>query len=147
MSGYSDSLSISEASLGGLNDKLVEAGLDEASVLRFRPNIVIGDDPGFDPLAPHDEDRLDEIHISTEQGVARLKPVKPCPRCPIPNVNPITAVPGPEVGDMLQTYRQDARLKGALTFGMNLIVLEGGMDGNEHLLRVGQTVTASYRFD
>lgn len=140
-------LVVSEASLVGLNDKLLAAGFDEVSMLRFRPNIVLGDDPGFEPLAPHDEDRIDEMQVSTGQGVVRLKPVKPCPRCPIPNVDPATAVVSPQVNDMLQTYRQDARLKGALTFGMNLVVLEGGTQGNEHLLKVGQTMTASYSFD
>ncbi|MBC7608813.1 MAG: MOSC N-terminal beta barrel domain-containing protein [Polaromonas sp.] len=139
-------LLLSEASLGGLNDKLVAAGFDEVSILRFRPNIVIGDDPGFDPLVPHDEDRLDQVQISTEQGAVRLKPVKPCSRCPIPNIDPATANISPQVSDMLQTYRQDARVRGALTFGMNLIVLEGGVEGNEHLLRVGQAVTACYSF-
>jgi hypothetical protein len=44
---------------------------------------------------------------------------------------------------MLQTYRQDPRVNGALTFGMNAIVL-GGID---HQLKVGQAVGASYRFE
>ena len=94
-------------------------------------------------LSAHDEDRLAELRISTEQGLARLKPVKPCARCPIPNIDPATAVSSPEVNDMLQTYRQDPRLNGALSFGMNLIRL----DGDDHLLRVGQAVSADYRFD
>ena len=47
------------------------------------------------------------------------------------------------VGDTLQAYRQDARLNGAVTFGMNAIVLQG--DGQ--VLRVGQAVTADFRFD
>jgi uncharacterized protein YcbX len=62
------------------------------------------------------------------------KPVKPCARCPIPNVDPATAESSPEVGDTLQGYRQDARLNGAVTFGMNAIVLAG--DGL--VLRTGQ---------
>ena len=83
------------------------------------------------------------LHVATEQGEVRLKPVKPCPRCPIPNIDPATAVSSPEVGDMLQTYRQDARVNGALTFGMNAIVLEG----IDHQLKVGQPVGASYLFE
>jgi len=47
------------------------------------------------------------------------------------------------VGDTLQTYRADPRLNGAVTFGMNAIVLAG--DGQ--LLRVGQSVSADWRFD
>jgi len=136
-------LVLSEASLAGLNDKLQAGGHAAVGMARFRPNIVIGDAPDAGELAPHDEDRLDLLQIATEQGVAQLKPVKPCPRCPIPNIDPATARRSHEVGDTLQTYRQDPRLKGAVSFGMNAIVLQG----HDHLLRVGQSVTASYNFD
>ncbi|MDO9113828.1 MAG: MOSC N-terminal beta barrel domain-containing protein [Polaromonas sp.] len=136
-------LVLSEASLAGLNEKLQAGGHAAVGMARFRPNIVIGDVPGASDQAPHDEDRLDLLQIGTEQGVVQLKPVKPCPRCPIPNIDPATAQSSPEVGDTLQTYRQDPRLKGAVSFGMNAIVLQG----NDHLLRVGQSVTASYNFD
>jgi len=40
------------------------------------------------------------------------------------------------VSEALRGYRQDARLKGALTFGMNAIVQAGA----ESMLRVGQIV-------
>ena len=138
-------LVLSEASLAGLNGRLQGAGHAPVSMARFRPNIVLGATPGpaAEALAAHDEDRLDELQVSTEQGVARLKPVKPCARCPIPNIDPETAASSPEVNDMLQSYRQDPRLDGALSFGMNLIRL----DGEDHLLRVGQVVRAGYRFD
>lgn len=138
-------LVLSEASLAGLNDKLQAAGSAPVTMERFRPNMVLGaaSTGAADSLAAHDEDRLGELSISTEQGLARLKPVKPCARCPIPNIDPATALSSPEVSDMLQTYRQDPRLNGALSFGMNLIRL----DGDDHLLRVGQAVRADYRFD
>jgi uncharacterized protein YcbX len=71
-----------------------------------------------------------------------LTPVKPCPRCPIPDIDPATALASPEVSDTLQTYRQDARLNGAVTFGMNAIV-SGGIDT---VLRVGQVVKAEFDF-
>ena len=135
-------LAISEASLAHLNSKLVAAGQASISMSRFRPNIVLGNALGSDVLAPHDEDRLDVLHIATAQGTAQLKPVKPCPRCPIANIDPATASSSPEVGDMLQSYRQDARVNGALTFGMNAIVLTGV----DHQLKVGQTVNSSYCF-
>lgn len=135
-------LVLSEASLAGLNEKLQAAGATAVGMARFRPNIVLGDLSGDNGLAPHDEDRLELLQIATEQGVVQLKPVKPCPRCPIPNIDPVTALSSPEVGDALQTYRQDPRLKGAVSFGMNAIVLQG----NDHLLRVGQSVTANYNF-
>jgi hypothetical protein len=43
----------------------------------------------------------------------------------------------------LQGYRRNDRLGGAVTFGMNAIVLQGA----ERTLRVGQQVTAGWRFD
>ncbi len=135
-------LLVSEASLAGLNEKLQAAGSAAVGMARFRPNIVLGDAAGSSELAPHDEDRLDLLQIGTDQGVAQLKPVKPCARCPIPNIDPATALNSPAVGDMLQTYRQDQRLQGALSFGMNAIVLQG----SDHLLKVGQSVTANYSF-
>ena len=142
-------LLVSEASLDGLNEKLAATGSAAVSMLRFRPNIVItgsavSNTPGG--LLPHDEDRFDEVQIHTEQGPVLLKPVKPCPRCPIPNVDPDTAVVSTAVGDMLQTYRQDARLNGAVSFGMNLIARDGG-EHEDRLLKVGQPVTASYGFE
>ena len=142
---FSDGFSllvISQASLDSLNDKLDATGAARVGMERFRPNVVLGDAPGFTGLAPHDEDRLDVLQIATGQGAAQLQVVKPCPRCPIPNIDPATALSSPEVADMLQTYRQDARVDGALTFGMNAIVLQG----IDHLLKVGQPVTADYRF-
>jgi len=51
--------------------------------------------------------------------------VKPCSRCTIPDVDPDTADTGMAVGEALQAYRQDRRLMGAVTFGMNAIVLQG----------------------
>ena len=136
-------LVISEASLDQFNDKLVARGHAAVGMDRFRPNIVLGHPAQGDKLLPHDEDRLDLLHIATAQGEVQLKPVKPCPRCPIPNIDPATAHSSPEVGDLLQAYRQDARVNGAVTFGMNAIVLAGV----EQLLKVGQPVGANYRFE
>ena len=136
-------LVISEASLAQFNDKLTARGFAAVGMERFRPNIVLGDAPGEMALAPHDEDRLEQLLIDTGQGPVRLKPVKPCPRCPIPNIDPATAVSSHEVGDTLQGYRQDARLRGAVSFGMNAIVLEG----IDHFLKIGQPVGANYRFE
>ena len=140
--GYS-ALVISEASLAHFNEKMVARGHAPVDMARFRPNIVLGNAVDAPEVAPHDEDRLDMMEIATEQGMAQLQPVKPCPRCPIPNIEPTTAISSPEVGDLLQSYRQDARVNGAVTFGMNVIVLQG----IDHLLKVGQRVAANYRFD
>ena len=140
--GYA-ALVISEASLAHFNEKMVAKGHAPVDMARFRPNIVLGDAAGGLEFAPHDEDRLDVIEVATEQGIVQLKPVKPCSRCPIPNIDPATALSSPEVGDLLQSYRQDARVNDAVTFGMNVIVLQG----LDHLLKVGQSVAANYRFE
>lgn len=132
-------LVLSQASLDGLNQRLVANGHAAVGIARFRPNIVL------EGLDAHDEDRLDVLHIDTlgEGGQAQLKMVKPCPRCPIPNIDPTTALSSPEVGDALQAYRALEVVDGAIAFGMNAIVL-GGID---HALRPGQSASADYRFD
>lgn len=146
---FSDAYSlliISQASLDHLNGKLLAAGAAAVELARFRPNIVLGNAAAasaVSELLPHDEDRLETLQIDTDQGVVRLKPVKPCVRCPIPNVDPATAISSPEVSDMLQSYRHDVRVDGAVTFGMNAIILRGF----DHLLKVGQVVQANYKFD
>lgn len=137
-------LLLGEASLAQFNKKLLAAGSVAVGMARFRPNIVIGNAPTpYEELAPHDEDRISLLQVSTAQGMVDLKPVKPCKRCPIPNIDPATAMINPVVMDTLQTYRQDARLDGAITFGMNIVAL----NGLEYVLQVGQTVTANYRFE
>ena len=135
-------LVISEASLTQFNSKLSAIGHSAVSMSRFRPNIVLMSARGADALLAHDEDRLDVLRIATEQGSAQLKLVKPCPRCPIPNIDPQTAVSSPSVGDMLQSYRADARVNGAITFGMNAVLLAG----IDHVLKPGQLVTSNYLF-
>ena len=127
----------STASLDALNDRLVAAGNTPVTMARFRPNIVLSG------VEAHDEDRLAQLQIATESGPVTLALVKPCARCPIPNIDPATAQSSPIVGDMLQTYRQDARVEGQITFGMNAITLQGFDAG----LRVGQVVTGNFRFD
>ena len=137
---FSDGFAVlvtSVESLDGLNERLIAAGHDAVGVERFRPNIVLAG------LSAHDEDRLDLLEIATPQGLARLKLVKPCPRCPIPNIDPATAISSPQVSDTLQTYRQNPKMKGAITFGMNAIVI----DGIDFLLRTGQRAASDYRFD
>ncbi len=103
---------------------------------RFRPNIVL------DGIEAHDEDHIELLEIATPQGTVRLKLVKPCARCSIPGVDPDTGEQGSAVTETLASYRADARVGGAVTFGMNAIVL----DGVEHELAVGQSCRASYGF-
>jgi uncharacterized protein YcbX len=127
----------STAALDELNQRLASSGHDAVTMARFRPNLVI------DGIESHGEDHLDEIVFDTPDGVVRLKLVKPCARCPIPDIEPTTAIQGHAVGDTLQTYRADARLDGAITFGMNAVIVEG----IERALKVGLAGEATYRFD
>ncbi len=133
----------SQASLDGLNERLAAAGEPVVTMARFRPNIVLGPAPGATPWLPHDEDRLQNLTITTGEGEVRLLPVKPCPRCVMVNNDPLTAETSPAVLDALQRYRQDPRLEGALSFGMNVITLEGV----GQRLRLGQAVAGNYRFE
>lgn len=130
-------LVVGEGSLTELNRRLAAGGHAPVGIERFRPNLVLAG------LAPHDEDRLQELRIATADGPVRLKLVKPCPRCPIPDVDPATGHTGTAVLDTLQGYRADSRLDGALTFGMNAIILEGA----GRTLRTGDAVSADWYFD
>lgn len=127
----------STASLDLLNEKLAAAGHAPVTMERFRPNIVL------DGLDAHDEDRLDLLRIATAEGEVVLRPVKPCPRCPIPNVDPATGETEPTVMDTLQGYRRNDIVGGAVSFAMNAIVVEGF----EKTLRVGDAAQADFRFD
>ena len=127
----------SVASLDELNRRLAQAGEAAVTSARFRPNLVL------DGLDAHGEDALDEIAFDTPDGAVRLKLVKPCARCPIPDVDPVTAATGHAVRDALVGYRADARLDGAITFGMNAVIIAG----IECALRVGLEGRASFAFD
>ena len=126
----------STASLDLLNAKLAAAGHATVGIERFRPNIVLSG------LEAHDEDRLALIHIAADGGEVRLRPVKPCSRCPIPNIDPATAQIDPAVTDTLQSYRRDPLLDGAVSFAMNAIIVAGV----DRTLRIGQPVAATIRF-
>lgn len=128
----------SEASMQELNERLQAAGHAAVGIERFRPNVVLA---GVDA---YDEDRVDLVRVDGgDGGEIHLQNVKPCSRCPIPDIDPTTAESSPEVGTTLRTYRQDKRLNGAITFGMNAIVRQGA----GQMLRVGQRVAADLRFD
>ena len=126
----------STASLAELNRRMALQGVPAADMRRFRPNLVL------DGIEAHDEDHIDLLEIDTPQGMVELQLVKPCARCTIPGVDPDSGVPGHAVTDALAGYRADPRLDGAITFGMNAIVLRGV----DHELAVGQSCRASYAF-
>ncbi len=129
-------LVISQASLDDLNNRLSARGVEAVTMSRFRPNLVVSG------LEAYGEDHLDEIRFETPEGRVRLKLVKPCSRCPIPNVNPATGEPGHEPGDTLSSYRANPQVDGGICFGMNAVIVEG----IERALRVGLTGEASIRF-
>lgn len=133
-------LVLSQASLDELNARLAGAGNAPVGIERFRPNIVLSG------LQAHDEDRTDALHFKGGEADFTLALIKPCPRCPIPNVDPQTAQNNPEVGDMLQTYRQDARVDGAITFGMNAMVVRSDEAAFDLPLSVGMLAVGHLRF-
>ena len=126
----------STASLAELNRRLALAGVAPVTLARLRPNLVVS---GLDA---HGEDHLDEIAFTAAAGPIRLKLVKPCARCSIPDVDPQTGVRGHAVGDALAQYRADPRLDGALTFAMNAVIVEG----IGRTLAVGMPATATIAF-
>jgi uncharacterized protein len=125
-------LLIGQASLDDLNRKLEAQGRPALPMNRFRPSLVIG---GIDAF---DEDFAAEIRI----GATRIKPVKPCPRCPIPSVDQASGAIGPDPLDILRTYRVNPKIDGGIAFGMNAIVLQGGGE----IVRVGQEISVELAF-
>jgi uncharacterized protein YcbX len=125
-------LLIGQASLDDLNTRLRAAGRAPLPMDRFRPNLVI------DGLQAFEEDYLGSLST----GAAEIRPVKPCARCPIPAIDQATGVPGPDPLDILQTYRANPRMDGAVCLGMNCIVSAGA--GSQ--LRVGQELAAELAF-
>jgi hypothetical protein len=128
----------STASLDELNRRLAAGGHAAVTMQRFRPNVVL------DGIADaHGEDFIDTLEIESPDGPVQLKIVKPCARCSIPDVDPLTAATGHAVGDTLRGYRADARMDGALTFGQNAVIVAGV----GHCVRVGAAVRAELKFD
>ena len=125
-------LAVGEASLADLNARLLAAGRDAVPMNRFRANLVI------DGIDAFEEDYM----ATFTAGDAVIAPVKPCSRCPVPSIDQATGVPGPDLLDILGTYRANTRLDGAICFGMNCIVTAG--EGAQ--LQVGQQIDAELAF-
>jgi uncharacterized protein YcbX len=122
----------STASLADLNRRLAAAGRAALPMNRFRPNLVV------DGIEAFEEDYVE----SFSAGGIELRPVKPCARCPIPSIDQATGVPGPDPLDILQAYRANPRMDGAVCFGMNCIV-SAGAHGR---LQVGQQLDVTLAF-
>lgn len=125
-------LLISEGSLADLNQRLHAQSRAPLPMNRFRPNLVI------DGVDAFEEDYADTLQI----GSVRLQPVKPCPRCPMPSIDQTTGLIGPDPLDILQSYRVNPKVDGGITFGMNVILL----DGENEMLQVGQEVEIELAF-
>lgn len=102
-------LLISQDSLDDLNRRMDEP----VGMMRFRPNIVVS---GCGAFA---EDRWKRIRI----GDITMRVVKPCSRCSIPNVNPIT---GKREKEPMSTLNQYRRQDGKIFFGQNVIADQMG---------------------
>ncbi|CAH0203834.1 hypothetical protein SRABI118_01808 [Massilia sp. Bi118] len=125
-------LLIGQSSLDDLNLRLRAAGRETLPMDRFRPNLVVAG------LEAFEEDYT--AFLST--GAAEIRPVKPCARCPIPAIDQATGVSGPDPLDILQTYRANPKLDGAVCLGMNCIVSAGA----GARLHVGQELAAELAF-
>jgi uncharacterized protein len=124
------------ASLADVNARLAAAGEAAVDMRRFRPNLVLSG------LAAFEEDHLQELVIDTAEGEVELRLVKPCTRCNMPDINPDTAQASTAVSDALARFRADPRMNGALTFGMNAVVVRGV----DCVLRAGQVVRGRLGF-
>jgi uncharacterized protein YcbX len=97
-------LLISESSLEELNHRLEEP----VPMIRFRPNLVV---KGCGPFA---EDTWSRLRI----GDLTMRVAKPCSRCIITTIDPLTAERGSEP---LQTLSQFRRRGNKVYFGQNLL--------------------------
>lgn len=110
-------LLVSEASLGELNHRLTAP----VNMDRFRPNIVVR---GCEAFA---EDRWQRIAVA---GI-EFTVAKPCSRCIIPAINPLS---GQKNSEILQVLREFRQRDNAVFFGQNLLHHDVG------LLAIGDVV-------
>lgn len=132
-------LVIGQASLDDLNARLAAKGAPAIPMNRFRPNVVVS------ALDAYEEDFVEHLDTGGATPV-RLRLVKLCTRCPVPTIDQASGAPNPdwphEPTDTMQTYRANPNYDGALTFGINAIVVEGAGGW----LEVGQPVEAEIGF-
>ncbi|KVE70183.1 MOSC domain-containing protein [Burkholderia vietnamiensis] len=132
-------LVIGQSSLDDLNARLAAKGAPAIPMNRFRPNLVVSD------LDAYEEDFVEHLDAAGAAPV-RLRLVKLCTRCPIPTIDQASGEPNPqwphEPTDTMQTYRANPNFDGALTFGINAIVVAGA----GAWLEVGQALDAQLGF-
>lgn len=107
-------LLIGRETLADFDRRWQRAGHPPLNPARFRPNLVL------DGLDAYAEDQLALLDGAT----IALRPVRPCPRCALPAVDPVTGAVGASPTELLAGYRMDPRTGGA-TLGQNAIVERG----------------------
>ena len=119
-----------QSSLDLLNERFgVKSGMP-LEMERFRPNIVLG---GTDPWSEMKNGQV----LEDESGSIRLRLVKPCQRCTIPQVDPTTGerdLPA-ELHEVLRELDRD-RESPLNCFGQNAIL----ESGHSETLSVGQSL-------
>ncbi len=113
--GFADGfplLILGDSSLQDLNARLRQRGEHEVGLERFRPNIVI------EGGAPFEEDRWRQIVVGDGEEAITIDIVKPCARCSIISVDPLTGVQGVEPMRTLATFR---RREGNVFVGQNAL--------------------------
>ncbi len=115
-----------QGSLDELNGQLQDRGQPAVNMNRFRPSIVV------QGLEPYEEDYLSGMRI----GSLRFAFVTPCARCPIPNIDPATAISADEPGRTLAARRSFAA---GVLFGVNAVV-----DGIGRQLKTGDLVEPEF---
>ena len=109
---FADSLPVLLVSLGSFH--ALEQRLGGAvDPLRFRPNIIV------DEMEPFVEDTWEEIQV----GTTRLFGAKPCARCHLVNVNPIS---GESDKNTLKTLASFRTLNQKVYFGQQFVPMELG---------------------
>ena len=114
-------LLVNVASLEDLNGRLPRP----ITMERFRPNIAVSGWPAFE------EDRIRRLRCAALE----LELVKPCTRCSIPSLDPLTGASDLDPTPVLKTFRYDRILRG-VTFGVNALVTAG----KDSVIEVGQPV-------
>jgi uncharacterized protein YcbX len=134
-------LVIGENSLNDLNARLLQKGAPQADIRQFRPNVVLRG------LEPYEEDYLDTLTMLANEKEVIIKLVKPCTRCVITTVNQDLGERNSgwnnEPLETLCTYRSNARVGGAISFGQNAIVLSE----DSTVIHEGIEVEVNYAFN
>lgn len=130
---YADSyplLIASEESLEDLNQRIQANGGNPVPMDRFRPNIVV---KGVEPYV---EDTWGQIQVSE----VSIEMVKPCIRCPIPQIDQNSGVKGKEPVKTLLGYRRVSRTE--VIFAQKGVPLNQGVISEGDVVEVTSTKEA-----